>query len=223
MSLTIPQLLIRLTLVPMVLATVIGVLRFRGLPPNLRAVVWLLGFVLPLNTLAMVLMLHKQNNLFLMPLYAVGEFALLARVYRRTLRSEPALRWLPWLVGGFTLYVLLDSLDVAALRGFRPGQQVVQGLLVLTLVVLYFRQLLHELGVTSLRREPMFWVSVGLFIYNVGYLQIALFSNYLLRYSQQLNLQIWAVHSLLFMFLYGCYIRALLLRPAPALPPGAPE
>jgi hypothetical protein len=59
----------------------------------------------------------------------------------------------------------------------------------------------------------MFWVSTGLFIYFLGYVQIALFSNYLLRYSQQLNLTIWVIHALLYMLLYSCYSLALWMRP----------
>lgn len=220
MSLTIPQLLIRLTLVPVLLATSIGLLRFRRLPANLRALVLLLGFVLPLNALALGLMLLRHNNLFLMPVYAVGELALLALVYHRTLPASPTRRSLPWLVASFALYVGLDSLDLASLRSFRPGQQVVQGLLVLLLVALYFRQLLNELQIKSLPQEPMFWVSAGLALYYAGYLQIALFSNYLLRYSHQLNMNVWAVHSVLFMLLYGCYALALWL-PTPPPPTGA--
>jgi hypothetical protein len=213
MPLSLPELLVRLTLVPVVVAGLIGATRFRLLPTNLRYLVVLIGFVLPLNVLGMVLLLLKQSNLFLMPLYAVGEFGLLAVVYARTLQSPTFTRLLPWLVGGFAVYVLLDSLHAPGLTQFRPGQQVMQGILVLSLVGLYFRKLLHELRIQSLQREPMFWVSAGLFIYYLGYLQIALFSNYLLQYSKQLNLSIWAVHSLLFMVLYGCYGLALWLRP----------
>ncbi|RTQ46795.1 hypothetical protein EJV47_20695 [Hymenobacter gummosus] len=221
MSLTIPQLLIRLTLLPMVLAAVIGVLRWRVLPPNLRALVLLMGFVLPLNVLGMALMMQHRNNLFLMPLYAAGEFALMALVYYRTLRAGRLRRALPWLAGGFALYVLIDSLDVAALRSFRPGQQLVQGLLTLLVTGGYFRQLLNELPAGRLRREPMFWVSCGLFIYQAGYLQIALFSNYLLRYSKELNMYVWAGHSVLFIFHYLCYSLALALRPQPERRPAA--
>lgn len=210
-TLSLPQILIRLTLVPMLVAGVIGVARFRVLPLNLRYLTGLIGFVLPLNAAGLVLMIQQRNNLFLMPVYTVGEFALLALVYRHTLHSAAYNRWMPWLVGGFAAYVLLDSLPAGRLATFRPGQQVTQCLLVLLLAGLYLGKLLRELRATRLRHDPMFWVSGGLLVYFLGYLQIALFSDYLLRYSQAFNLVVWSIHALLFMALYGCYSLALCL------------
>lgn len=144
------QVLARLTLVPMMMAAVPGIVRFRQLPLNTRWLVALLGFVLLLNTLGFALLLLHHSNLFLMPVYAVGELALLA---------------------------------LLALQVQRLGQ------------------------------EPMFRGSAGLLIYLLSYLQIALFSNYLLRYSRHLTSSVWSVHSLLFIVLYACYCRTLWLTP----------
>ncbi|WP_210521565.1 hypothetical protein [Hymenobacter terricola] len=201
-------------MVPVIAAGLIGFARFRYLPLNMRYLALLIGFVLPLNALGFVFMLQHRNNLFLMPVYAVGEFWLLALVYGRSLQSAAFTRMMPWLVAGFAAYALVDSLLARAeLAYFRPGQQVIQSVLVLGFVGLYFRKVLQELRIEHLRREPMFWVSAGLFIYFAGYLQIALFSNYLLYYSDRLNMSIWAVHSLLFIVLYCCYCVALWLSP----------
>lgn len=210
-TLSLPQILVRLTLVPMALAGVIGVARFRHLPLNLRYLTGLILFVLPLNILGMVLMLQRHNNLFLMPIYTVGEFALLALVYRTSLQSKPFNRVVPWLVGAFAAYVLFDVLEPNRLTVFRPGQQVAQCVLVLVLALLYFRKLLLELRVTPLQQDPMFWVSAGLLLYFLGYLQIALFGNYLMRYSQEFTQLVWAIHSVLFIALFGCYSLALCL------------
>ena len=207
------EVLLRCTVLPVAAASVLGAVRFHRLAPPLRYLVGLLWFVLPLNVASLVLMLQQRNNLFLMPVYAGGEFLGLALVYRQALQSAAFTRVLPWLAGGFAAYTLADSLFGPGITLFRPSQQVLQSILVLGLVGLYFRKLLQELRVQSLAREPMFWVSTGLFVYFVGYLQIALFSNYLLHYSNQLNLNIWAVHSLLFIVLYSCYCLALWLRP----------
>lgn len=211
--LSLVQILTRITPVSVVVAAVIGVVRFRRLPPNLRTLAGLIWFVLPLELLGLVLMLQQRNNLFVMPIWLIGEFALLTLVYGQTLKSAAFTRRMPWVVAAFTAYALFDSLYVGDLKQYRPGQQVIESILVLMLVGLYFRKLLHELRVPQLRHEPMFWVSAGLLVYYLGYLQIALFSNYLLRYSPQFSMNIWAVHSLLFMALFGCYSKALWLPP----------
>jgi hypothetical protein len=212
-TLSLPQILVRLTLVPMAIAAVIGVVRFRHLPVNLRWLTGLILFLLPLSTLGFMLMLQRQNNLFIMPIYTAGEFALLALVYGHTLQSGTFNRVVPWLVGAFAAYVLFDSLYPANLTVYRPGQQVVQALLVLCFTLLYFRKLLRELRATYLWQDPMFWVSAGLLLYFLGYIQIALFSNFLLHYSQEFAQLVWAIHSCLFIILYGCYSLALCLPP----------
>ena len=212
-QLTVQQILFRLTLVPMVVAGIIGVIRFRRFPTNLRILTGLLWFVIPMNLLGFYIGLQKGNNLFLMPIYSAVELLLLALVYSFTLQSTAFSRAMPWLAGGFLAYVLYDSLAAPTLLVFRPGQQLVQGLLVLFFVGLYFRKLLNELQVLHLKQEPMFWVSAGLFLYFTGYLLIALFSNALLSYSLSLNKAIWTIHSVLFIVLYVCYCAALWLSP----------
>ena len=201
------------TLVPMVVAGIIGGLRFRYLPSNLRLLTGLLWFVIPMNFWGLYLALYTGNNLFLMPVYSAVELLLLALVYNLTLQSSSFAKAMPWLVGGYVAYVLFDSLSTPTLKVYRPGQQVIQGLLVLSFVGLYFSKLMDELRIQRLKQEPMFWVSAGLFLYFTGYLLIALFSNVLLQYSLSLSRSIWAVHSVLFIVLYVCYCAALWLSP----------
>jgi hypothetical protein len=210
---SLPRLLIQLALLPILLAAVTGMVRFRRLPPELRYLAVLAVFVLVLEALARLLAWWHQPNLLLMPIYTAGEFCLLVLVYRQALQSTKFTRAAPWLMGLFIAYLLLDSWLAAEPTRFRPNQQVIQSVLLIGLTGLYFRKVLHELRVQQLEREPMFWVSTGLFIYYVGYIQIALFSNYLLSYSLMLNRNIWAIHALLSMVLYGSYCVALWMRP----------
>jgi hypothetical protein len=205
-----------LLLLPIVGAAVLGAVRYRHLPPSLRYLAWLAWFELPLELLADWIGMMRGNNLFIMPIYTVGELTLLGLVYAQALRSVAFSRVMPWLVGSFAAYTLLDNLLAPDLSWFKPGQQVLQSLLILGMVGCYFRQLLHELRVPRLEREPLFWVSVGLALYFLGYLQIALFSNYMLRhYSMQFNRNIWSIHSVLVVLLHSCYCVAFWLRPQP--------
>lgn len=202
-----------LTLMPMVLAGLVAALTYRQQPANLRVVAWLLAFAIPLNIAALVFALQHRSIWIFTSVGLIGEFALLALIYARTLQARWFTRLMLFLVVGFAAYVALDSWLGADLARFRPGQQVVGCLLELLLVGWYYRKLLRELHVAYLHREPMFWVSAGLLVYAAGYLQIALFSKLLLAYSPQVTLSLWAINSLLFMTLHGCYTRALWLTP----------
>lgn len=193
---------------------VAGAVRYRHLPQNLRYLAWLAWFELPLEILAIGLGFFQHNNLFIMPFYTVGELGLLALVYSHTLGSATFKRVAPWVVAGFATYALVDNLVAPDLTWFKPGQQVIQSLLILVMVEQYFQRLLKVLPVPHLRREPMFWVSVGLAFYFLGYLQIALFSNYMLQhYSMDFNRTIWNIEHCLALFLHGCYCAAILLAP----------
>lgn len=192
----------------------LGAVRYRRLAPTLRYLAWLAWFELPLELLGCGLALYHVNNLFIMPIYTVGELVLLALTYGAAVRSAGLHRALPWLVGLFVAYTILDCLLAPDLTWFKPGQQVLQSLLILGLVVLYFRQLLRDAQVVSLWREPMFWVSAGLALYFLVYLEIALFSNYMLRhYSLLFNQNVWHIHTTVSFILHTCYCVALALRP----------
>jgi hypothetical protein len=218
MSHTLTQLVeTSLSMLTIVGAAVMAAVRYRGLPPNLRALAWLTWFELPLEVAAIGLGLMKHNNLFIMPFYTVGELWLLSIVYYRTLQSATFSRVMPWLVAAFATYTLIDNVVAPDLTWFKPGQQVMQSLLILGMVGIYFSELLNELRVPKLEREPLFWVSTGLALYFLGYILIALFSNYMLRhYSMQFNRNIWSIHFLLVLVLHSSYALALWLQPAVA-------
>ena len=198
----------------LLVAGVGGLLHFHRLPPAQRYLLGVVGWALLIEVVARVLGFYHQPNLFLVPIDLVGELTLLALVYQAVLRSATFTRWLPVVLAVFAAYALFSSwLGPGTIR-FRPDLQVTEDCLLLLLVGLYFRKLLNELVVKQLEREPMFWVSTGLFMYCLGNIQIALFSNYLLqRYSHQLNVNVWAVHALLVLLLYSCYALALWMRP----------
>ncbi|MCC3158253.1 hypothetical protein LJ737_13475 [Hymenobacter sp. 15J16-1T3B] len=197
---------------PVVLAGAIGLLRWRQLPRTLRYLVALTWLTLLTEAVSRLLWWQHRPNLFLQPIFAVGEFGLLVLLYRQELRSAAFARVAPWLVGGFSLYILTASFLTADLASLGSTLRVVESVMVLGILGLYFRKLLNELTVEHLEREPMFWVSLGLLLYFLGDVHIFLFSNFLfLNYSKEFNLTVWAIHAVLYMVLYCCISLALWL------------
>lgn len=194
-----------------------GLVRFRQLPLGLRYVAVLAGFdtAMELTTLVLIEVVHLKSNLFLGPLVAVGEVALLGLAYREVLQSAPLNRLMPWVVGLFGLYALVDALVGLGVVRYAAGVQITADLLQLGLAMLYFWKLLSELHVEHLRREPFFWISTGLVVYVLGDLFITLVSNYLLaHYSHGLQLTVILVIRPLFVItLYCAYSLALWMRP----------
>jgi hypothetical protein len=199
------------------LASLRGFSRFRTLPSSLRYLTLFAGFetFLELFSKALVRLFHLKSNLFLVPLDAFGTLGLLALAYGQALQSATIRRAIFWVLGIFSIYVLLDTLAGLGTVHYAPSVQVISDLLLLCLVGLYFQKLLNELRVKHLRHDPFFWMSVGTLIYALGDLQIALFSNYLLFYSSlELQLIIINVVRMFLLFtLYSSCCLALWMRP----------
>ena len=202
-----------------IVASSIGTVRFHRLSPSLRALTLLVGFDAILESTGLMLLHLHKPNLFLLPIVIVGEAGLQMLMYGRAFRSKAFWRVAFWLIGGLVLYALLDSLLIPGTIRFRPSLQILGNLISLFFAGLYFRKILNELLVDHLGRDPLFWVSIGLALCSLGDLLISLSSDYLLHhYSQQLNIAIWRVHSLLVVSLYICYCVALLLHPRQLAP-----
>lgn len=214
-----------LSIGPVIIASSIGLMRYRRLPPSLRYLTLLACFDVSMELISSLLphIPSVKSNLFLIPFVIIGEFLLLALVYRQVLQSVAFTKALPWLLGIFSAYALFVSFSQLSIVGHAIGLEIVVNLLTLSLAGLYFRKLLNELHIERLRHDPFFWVSVGLVINGLGNLLISLFSNYILTHcSVQLQLIImWGVRNLFNVILYLSYCVALWLaplqgRPAPA-------
>ncbi len=213
----------RLTIVPVVVASVIGLVRYRQLAPSLRYLTLLACFDSLMELTTSLLqssfgreVLGIKSNLFLFPFISIGEIVLLALAYRQVLQSAIFSKILPWLLGLFTTYALVVSFSQFGLARYTVGLAIVVNLLMLGLAGLYFRKLLNELQVEHLLHEPFFWVSAGLAAYGLGNSLISLFSNYLITHCS-VKLQfiiLWGVRNVFNYLLYLAYCWALWIAPA---------
>jgi hypothetical protein len=215
----------KLTIGPVIIASVLGIVYFRRLSLSLRYLALLACFdvVMELTGLLVLTLPGVHSNLFLLPVIAIGELMLLSLAYRAVLQSATFTKALPWLLGLFSAYALFISFSQLGIVGHPISLEITVELLMLGLASLYFYKLLHELHSKRLRYDSFFWVSVGLLIHGLGNLLISLFSNYLLaHYSTQLQMIVlWGVRNLFNIALYASYCVALWLHPRQA-PQGVP-
>jgi hypothetical protein len=202
------------SVVPVAVAGVVGVVRFKRLPHPLRYLVASIVAALLVELVSRMLAARHQPNLFLAYLDTLLEFGLLAGLYRLVLRPSAVSRWLPAVVVVFSLSSLLPYLQPTDLLQFNTWQRLAESLLVLGLVLLYFYKIIRELLIVHLTREPLFLVSVGLLLYFSGNVFIFISSNYVLRHSPELGGKLWAIHGLLYMVLNSLYAIALWISPS---------
>lgn len=211
------QLFAQLSIGPVIIASLLGLTRYRRLPPSLRYLTLLACFDVLMELIGWLVprLPGIHSNLFLIPFIIIGELTLQALSYRQVLQSAAFTKALPWLLGLFSAYALVVSFSQLGLVRHAISLEIIVDLLMIGLAGLYFRKLLNELHIDRLRYAPFFWVSVGLVVNGLGNLLISLFSNYLLtHYSVQLQLIVmWGVRNLFNVALYLSYCVALWLRP----------
>jgi hypothetical protein len=202
-----------ISLILVVIACVVGAVRFTRLEPALRYLAFLLFFELFMEVASRILADQHRQNLFMMPIDTLVEFGLLALMYQQVFKNSSLSRWLPAVAGVFALASLLSYAEPATLVQFNTVQRFVESFLVLGLVLLYFYTLLRELAIARLEQEPMFWVSVGLLLYFSGNVFIFISSNYVIQHSRELSMKLWNIHALLYLVLNGLYAGALWISP----------
>ena len=194
----------------------LGVVRYGRLDSIRRYLVWLSLLALLMTAVTMWLAYHKRPNLFLAPIDTSIEFVLLVLMYQRALRPLAVARYLPAAIVVFLLGTALSYQPRPDTVEFSPVQHFVESVVVLLLVLLFFRsKLRHPMSMAPLEYEPMFWISAGLLLYFSGNIFIFLSSNAVLRLSKELSRNVWAIHALLYSFLNGFYIVALSVDPRP--------
>jgi hypothetical protein len=206
------KIVIFLAFLPVVFAAGVAVVRFKQLAAPLRYLGCLVFFSLLIEIGSRILWLYKVSNLFLLPLYTIVEFGLIAWVYWLALRQYAVARWIPRLLVSF---VLCTGVLVAweGFGRFNDFQRLIESVLILGFVIAYFYKVFQETVIVRLEHEPLFWFSSGLFIYFSGNTFIFILSNYLLSYSVDLNYQAWIIHAMLNVVLYVFYSIALWIRP----------
>lgn len=214
----IPLFIFTFSPVPLVVACVVGLVRYRRYEAVRRYLVWLSWLALLVTAVAMWFRHQHRPNLFLAPIDTAIEFTLLGLMYRRALWPLAVARYLPVGIGLFVVGTALAYRPRLGTAEFSPVQHFIESVAMLALVLLYYRRVLsaRPVSLAPLEQEPMFWISAGVLLYFSASSLIFLTSNLVLFHSKELSLNIWAIHALLYAFLNGFYIVALCLPPRSA-------
>ncbi|SNR64723.1 hypothetical protein [Hymenobacter mucosus] len=214
MGFTTEQVIIFLVIVPEIAAAVVGAVKWKHLPANLRPLALLTFFALLTELVSRVYWLLHVSNLFMWPIYIGVEFALLVWMYSLIIKNNVLLKF-RWVVVA-TMIGMLTIEEIGRLG--QPDNvdnigRSVESVLVIGLVLLYYYTSFKEMRVLYIWKDPVFWISTALLIFFAGNFLIYTFANFSIKYSQQLSYQIWALHGVLTMLLYSTYAYGLWISP----------
>lgn len=200
-----------------IVVALVGIWRYRQLTLPMRFIAWLVCFdaTTELTAHTLTVLAPSGSNLFLYPVSLGGEGLLLTLAYRQALASPRLSRMLLIALAVYLLFIMAQAWLKLGTAQYFVAAQVVSNLFMLGLAALYFRKLLNDLYMTQLRHDPFFWISVGLVIYTLGNMFIALSSDYVMaHYSIDIQrFVLLGVRNLFNIELYIIYLVALWMRP----------
>lgn len=112
-----------------------------------------------------------------------------------------------------TAVYLINLLFIQGFDRFNTYTIIVGRISLIIITLLYFFELLKKVETTSLYREPMLWISTGLLFYSVGSFLIHGLYDLHSNFPQNLSRKIWAINSILNLFLNIIYSIAFLCKP----------
>ncbi|NEU68155.1 hypothetical protein GK091_14785 [Spirosoma agri] len=153
-------------------------------------------------------------NLFLLHIYTLLEFNIIALFYRRFFSAFYP-RWLiVVLLLVFNSFVVLNTLFFQPLTVFNTYPRGLESLMVIGLAILCFYKMLTELDIKHPETYPIFWINTGFLLYFAGSLILFLLANITIEQpNQSLSLMSWGLHSCLFVLMHLAISLGLWLSP----------
>lgn len=152
---------------------------------------YLLGY--PENT---VLIYNIYNLIFFLFFFYVFWSFVQQKEYKRTIIFSVSVFLLTSIINPFFQnFMLVSQLYV----------YIVGGLLLIVCIILYFLELLYSPKVLNVKKDLLFWISVGLLLFYVGYIPIKLIRIYFVTGSEVL-MSLRRVHLLLILIMHSCFI-----------------
>lgn len=154
-------------------------------------------------------MLHKHNAWifnFSVPI----EYLFYSYIYYNALEEKIFKKVIK--IAGF-LYLIFCSvwLLINGITIFRNTILTIGNLLAILYCCIYFFEVLKKEQVIDLRLEPLFWITCGVFLFNLGEFTYTLFRPVLTSNRWDVTLAIFkAINNKLIFWLYGCIIIGLL-------------
>jgi len=184
--------------------------RWPLLSPALRLLaVYLVVAEATLLTASLAQLYWPQWGLVVWHGFSIIQTLFFLRIYYLTLRLPLLPRLIIWAAPLFTLFAICDTLYLEGIQRVNAYTHVLQSALLITLALFYFEQLLNELQVVRLERDPLFLVSTAVVLYFSGTVLMYVFINHFLTTNDYAgNRVIYTINSIVNLVQYSLFALA---------------
>jgi len=194
----------------LLLSLIFWIIRFKHLQAGLR----ILGLTLLINCImegyAAYLMFHMTNNLYLYNILIPVQYALYALVFYTGLVGGKEIRLILLSIPLYLVVTLLIILHLQTFSEFNSYTRLMKDVLIACWALLYYREVFTGLRVIRLHKEPMFWISTGLFFYSLGSFFSDGFMDYLLGLSYKMAHMLYYINVFLGLLLNVTFLIAFM-------------
>jgi len=155
--------------------------------------------------------LHR-NNLILLHIFTIIEFAFLALILRPNVEELISGKRINQLIIGFSIFSIINSLFFESILQFNAFARAVEGLLIIFLSLVCLYLILKTLKIKQPERSPLIWIIFGNLLYFSSSLFVFIFSNSLMP-SKNISFTVWGIHAFMSVLHYLFYTIALWIKP----------
>lgn len=214
-----------LYLIPLLLSAIFSLKTFRQKwpkPYRLYACMVILSFITEIFAIAWKWELYKigsfnfsLNNFWIYNAFLILRFGLLAMIFNLTLYRN---KLLPLAGGSIFLFGILDYAIIHGPLQFNTYSMILTHVCIISLCLLYFRQLLQEPGIIAIQKEPLLWMVLGLFFYHAVTLPFLIALGFFNVQNYRLTAFFFPINEALNFLLCCCYLISFLWKPQHSQP-----
>lgn len=192
---------------------IIGVIFWKRLSFVQRMIFGIVVLTFLNDSLTIILNRQEIHNLWVYHLYVPLYFWMIALLYRESPMKSTIKKWLLPYACIFTVFSVVNSIWIQPVSGFNSNAISIGMLSYILLALIYFQFLLKQQFYTRLENDPLFWMSVGLLLFNAGALVLFIVSNYFNSSDRKVVASIWSLNVILNIILIMFYSLSLWVRP----------
>lgn len=190
---------------------IVGIRHYASLTKDLKIITLyvLVCFLteIPTNYLRM----HNMNNLFLLHLFTIIEFLLMAWLYSFHILRVINKKVILAITVTFIVFAVLNTLFFQSLSTFNSYARCIEILLIIFFALAYVYELIVRNEQKLLKALPMYWINTAVLIYFTAGFFLYLVSNNILL-PTYINKSIWFVHGLLLCGFYFAIAKAIWIQ-----------
>jgi len=171
----------------------------------LKYFAWILVYTILNDICALYVYKLYGNNVVLYNIYSFIYFLYLYYVFWDFVESKVYKRWIVYCICIFLLASLINAFTANFIFEDQLIAYIIGACLVIFCIILYYIEILSDSRVLHIKEDLLFWVSIGLLLFYVGYIPIMIsrefFSN-----NSDLFVTLFNVQRILIIIMNSCFI-----------------